>query len=166
MAGQSLFFGATGGGGASTREACCLVRPPFPPDTLRTHKRRLVLGQNKKDLLTNWYKEGKLEPSEELGDLVSAAGDKDMALAIYTSCNASGKVRGEEGEGGEGGGGRGAGYLHDLQCERESGGEGQAGACVRAGWLATPLVPAISKVQPPPPPPSVHAGDRHSCREG
>ena len=65
---------------------------------MRTHKHRLVLGQNKKDLLTNWYKEGKLEPSEELGDLVSAAGDKDMALAIYTSCNASGKVWRDERE--------------------------------------------------------------------
>ncbi len=62
---------------------------------------RLVLGQNKKELLTNWYNEGKLEPSEELGDLVSAAGDKDMALAIYQQCNASGKVIGTLAEKGD-----------------------------------------------------------------
>jgi clathrin heavy chain len=55
---------------------------------------RLVLVQNKKELLINWWKEGKLEASEELGDLVSQAGDKDMALAIYQACNASGKVGG------------------------------------------------------------------------
>lgn len=53
---------------------------------------RLVLAQNKKDLLTNWWNEGKLEASEELGDMVSAAGDKDMALKIYQLCGASGKV--------------------------------------------------------------------------
>jgi hypothetical protein len=35
---------------------------------------RLVLSQNKKDLLTNWYNEGKLESSEELGDLVGTQG--------------------------------------------------------------------------------------------
>lgn len=58
---------------------------------------RLVLAQNKKDLLTNWWNEGKLEASEELGDMVSAAGDKDMALKIYQLCNASGKVRGGNG---------------------------------------------------------------------
>jgi hypothetical protein len=33
-----------------------------------------VLAQNKKELLTNWWNEGKLEASEELGDAVSAAG--------------------------------------------------------------------------------------------
>lgn len=54
-----------------------------------------MLVQNKKELLTNWWKEGKLEASEELGDLVSQAGDKDMALAIYQACNASGKVGGK-----------------------------------------------------------------------
>lgn len=54
---------------------------------------RLVLAQNKKDLLTNWWNEGKLEASEKLGDMVSAAGDKDMALKIYQLCGASGKVR-------------------------------------------------------------------------
>lgn len=53
---------------------------------------RLVLAQNKKELLANWWAEGKLEASEELGDLVSAAGDKDMALAIFQKCGASGKV--------------------------------------------------------------------------
>jgi clathrin heavy chain len=53
---------------------------------------RLVLTQNKKELLTNWWNDGKLEASEELGDLVSGAGDKDMALKIYQTCGASGKV--------------------------------------------------------------------------
>lgn len=53
---------------------------------------RLVLAQNKKELLTNWWNEGKLEASEDLGDMVSAAGDKDMALKIYQLCGASGKV--------------------------------------------------------------------------
>eukprot|EP00775_Hariotina_reticulata_P002628 gene2628-2929_t len=53
---------------------------------------RLVLAQNKKELLLNWWNDGKLEASEELGDLVSAAGDKDLALKIYQTCGASGKV--------------------------------------------------------------------------
>lgn len=44
----------------------CLPCPAFVP--------RLVLAQNKKELLTNWWNEGKLEASEDLGDLVSAAG--------------------------------------------------------------------------------------------
>jgi hypothetical protein len=54
---------------------------------------RLVLAQNKKELLVNWWNDGKLEPSEELGDMVSAAGDKDLALKIYQLSGASGKVR-------------------------------------------------------------------------
>lgn len=62
--------------------------------TESTELGRLVLGQNKKELLTNWYNDGKLEPSEELGDLVSASGDKDMALKMYQTCGASGKVIG------------------------------------------------------------------------
>jgi len=33
---------------------------------------RLVLSQNKKELLVNWWNEGKLEPGEEMGDLVRA----------------------------------------------------------------------------------------------
>eukprot|EP00879_Flechtneria_rotunda_P000465 GHRR01000566.1.p1 GENE.GHRR01000566.1~~GHRR01000566.1.p1 ORF type:complete len:1351 (+),score=578.78 GHRR01000566.1:197-4249(+) len=53
---------------------------------------RLVLAQNKRELLTNWWNDNKLEASEELGDMVSAAGDKDMALKIYQLCGASGKV--------------------------------------------------------------------------
>mmetsp|Transcript_17321 Transcript_17321/g.52085 ORF Transcript_17321/g.52085 Transcript_17321/m.52085 type:complete len:1674 (-) Transcript_17321:219-5240(-) len=55
---------------------------------------RLVLSQNKKELLVNWYKEGKLTPSEELGDLVSQAGDKEMAQNMYQSAGATGKVIG------------------------------------------------------------------------
>jgi hypothetical protein len=43
---------------------------PSPPH----HHHRLVLAQNKKELLTNWWNEGKLEASEDLGDMVSAAG--------------------------------------------------------------------------------------------
>ena len=70
---------------------------------------RLVLSQNKKELLTNWYNEGKLENSEELGDLVKPvlptppppSGDKDMALKIYQGCNASGKVIGTLAEKGD-----------------------------------------------------------------
>jgi clathrin heavy chain len=53
---------------------------------------RLVLAQNKKELLVNWWNDGKLEASEELGDMISAAGDKDLALKIYQLCGASGKV--------------------------------------------------------------------------
>ena len=53
---------------------------------------RLVMSQNKKPLLDNWYKEGKLAPSEELGDLFKSASDWDTALAIYQTCGASGKV--------------------------------------------------------------------------
>lgn len=53
---------------------------------------RLVMSQNKKQLLDNWYKEGKLTPSEELGDLFKGAQDWDVALAIYQQCGASGKV--------------------------------------------------------------------------
>lgn len=39
------------------------------------------------------FNDGKLEASEELGDLVSGAGDKDMALSLYQQCGANGKVR-------------------------------------------------------------------------
>lgn len=45
--------------------------------------------------------EGKLENSEELGDLVSASGDKDTALRIYQSVGASGKVIGTLAEKGD-----------------------------------------------------------------
>jgi clathrin heavy chain len=53
---------------------------------------RLVIGQNKKQLLDNWWKEGKLTASEELGDLYRSTQDWDTALAIYQKCGASGKV--------------------------------------------------------------------------
>lgn len=53
---------------------------------------RLVLTQKKKQLLDNWYKDGKLTPSEELGDLFKNDTDWDTALAIYQTCGASGKV--------------------------------------------------------------------------
>jgi clathrin heavy chain len=53
---------------------------------------RLVVGQNKKQLLDNWWKEGKLTASEELGDLFKGASDWDTAQAIYQQSGASGKV--------------------------------------------------------------------------
>ncbi|KXZ42859.1 hypothetical protein GPECTOR_114g310 [Gonium pectorale] len=53
---------------------------------------RLVLSQNKKELLVNWWGEGKLEACEELGDAISAAGDKDFALKVYQQCGAGAKV--------------------------------------------------------------------------
>ncbi|MEW5307198.1 MAG: hypothetical protein WDW36_009606 [Sanguina aurantia] len=53
---------------------------------------RLVLGQNKKELLVNWWNEGKLECSEELADMMSAAGEKDLALKMYQLLGNSGKI--------------------------------------------------------------------------
>jgi len=53
---------------------------------------KLVLAQNKKHLLDNWMRENKLEPSEELGDLLKQAGDNDSALKCYQACNATQKV--------------------------------------------------------------------------
>ncbi|MEW5310804.1 MAG: hypothetical protein WDW38_002565 [Sanguina aurantia] len=53
---------------------------------------RLVLGQNKKELLVNWWNEGKLECSEELADMMSAAGEKDLALKMYQLLGSSGKI--------------------------------------------------------------------------
>lgn len=43
---------------------------------------RLVLAQNKKELLTNWWNEGKLEASEDLGDMVSAAGGSVHVVGV------------------------------------------------------------------------------------
>lgn len=54
---------------------------------------KLVLSQNKKHLLDNWMKDNKMEPSEELGDLLKKAGDNDAALKCYQACNATQKVR-------------------------------------------------------------------------
>ncbi|KAL6748149.1 vesicle coat protein clathrin, heavy chain [Haematococcus lacustris] len=62
---------------------------------------RLVLSQNKKELLINWYKDGKVSDCEELGDMVSAAGEKDLALTIYRASNASGKIIGTLAEKGD-----------------------------------------------------------------
>ena len=53
---------------------------------------RLVLSQNKKQLLENWMNEDKLECDEALGDLVKATGDADLALKIYLKANATQKV--------------------------------------------------------------------------
>ncbi|GBG80598.1 hypothetical protein CBR_g31057 [Chara braunii] len=52
---------------------------------------RLVVNQNKKNLLENWLAEDKLECSEELGDLVKTV-DSDMALKIYIKAKATPKV--------------------------------------------------------------------------
>lgn len=53
---------------------------------------KLVLAQNKKHLLDNWLRDNKLEPSEQLGDLLKQAGDNDGALKCYQACNATQKV--------------------------------------------------------------------------
>ncbi len=54
-----------------------------------------MLSQSKKELLANWWNEGKLEASEEMGDLVSAAGarrrdatrsDSNRGLAQAACC--------------------------------------------------------------------------------
>ncbi|PSC73488.1 clathrin heavy chain [Micractinium conductrix] len=53
---------------------------------------RLVIAQNKKQLLDNWWKDGKLAASEELGDLFKGVQDWDTAQAIYQQAGSSGKV--------------------------------------------------------------------------
>ena len=53
---------------------------------------RPVLAQNRKHLLEKWLKEGKLECSEELGDIVRLH-DLNLALAIYLQANVPQKVR-------------------------------------------------------------------------
>ncbi|KAI1459112.1 clathrin heavy chain [Annulohypoxylon moriforme] len=50
-----------------------------------------VLSQNRKHLLEKWAKEGKLDFSEELGDLVRPH-DANLALAVYMKANAAHKV--------------------------------------------------------------------------
>ncbi|KAK7259729.1 hypothetical protein RIF29_25342 [Crotalaria pallida] len=52
---------------------------------------RLVVNQNKKNLLENWLAEDKLECSEDLGDLVKTV-DNDLALKIYIKARATPKV--------------------------------------------------------------------------
>ncbi|PPR96846.1 hypothetical protein GOBAR_AA23821 [Gossypium barbadense] len=52
---------------------------------------RLVVNQNKKNLLENWLAEDKLECSEELGDLVKTV-DNDLVLKIYIKARATPKV--------------------------------------------------------------------------
>ena len=52
---------------------------------------RPVLQQNRKHLLDKWMSEGKLECSEELGDIVRVH-DLEMALRIYQQANVPGKV--------------------------------------------------------------------------
>ncbi|KAL7629469.1 Clathrin heavy chain [Parahypoxylon ruwenzoriense] len=50
-----------------------------------------VLSQNRKHLLEKWAKEGKLDFSEELGDLIRPH-DVNLALAVYLKANAAHKV--------------------------------------------------------------------------
>ncbi|KAI9821608.1 MAG: hypothetical protein M1832_003282 [Thelocarpon impressellum] len=50
-----------------------------------------VLAQNRKHLLEKWLKEGKLECSEELGDIVRIH-DLNLALSIYLKANVPQKV--------------------------------------------------------------------------
>jgi clathrin heavy chain len=52
---------------------------------------KLVLAQNKKQLLDTWLSEDKLEASEELGDMLAPT-DSDTALKIYVKARASPKV--------------------------------------------------------------------------
>lgn len=44
---------------------------------------RLVIAQGKKQLLDGWWREGKLEASEDLGDAFRRAGDWDLAEAVW-----------------------------------------------------------------------------------
>ncbi len=50
-----------------------------------------VLAQNRKNLLDKWMSEGKLESSEELGDIVRLH-DLELALRIYREANVAPKV--------------------------------------------------------------------------
>ncbi|KAH7326337.1 clathrin heavy chain-like protein [Stachybotrys elegans] len=50
-----------------------------------------VLAQNRKHLLEKWFKEGKLDCSEQLGDMVRPY-DVNMALSIYLKANVPHKV--------------------------------------------------------------------------
>ncbi|KPM46063.1 putative clathrin heavy chain [Neonectria ditissima] len=63
--------------------------------TLNTHETlelaQPVLQQNRKHLLEKWLKEGKLDCSEQLGDLVRPY-DVNMALTIYLKANVPQKV--------------------------------------------------------------------------
>ena len=52
---------------------------------------KLVLAQNKKQLLDTWLSEDKLEASEELGDLISPT-DSETGLKIYVKARANPKV--------------------------------------------------------------------------
>lgn len=51
-----------------------------------------VLQQGRKHLLDKWLKEGKLDCSEQLGDLVRSHNDNEMALAVYLKANVPHKV--------------------------------------------------------------------------
>ena len=52
---------------------------------------KLVLAQNKKQLLDTWLGEDKLEASEELGDMLAPT-DSETALKIYVKARASAKA--------------------------------------------------------------------------
>lgn len=47
---------------------------------------RLVIAQNRKEMLGNWITQNKLTPSEALGDIIKdVAGDSAMALTVRAS---------------------------------------------------------------------------------
>ncbi|EKX42588.1 clathrin heavy chain [Guillardia theta CCMP2712] len=52
---------------------------------------RPVIGQGKQQLLQKWFDEGKLECSEDLGDLIKQV-DGTLALKVYNKANCPGKV--------------------------------------------------------------------------
>jgi len=52
---------------------------------------RLVVSQNKKQLLEGWLGQDQLEPSEALGDIINPV-DPEMALKVYVKAKASPKV--------------------------------------------------------------------------
>jgi len=120
----------------------------------------LVVAQGKAHLLIKWQKEGKLAPSESLGDSLAAAGDADAALDVYRAAVASGQGGGSQGKavsllaskgdfaalqqmaGAGGGGGPGGGapdYLYLLQVLLKDNPDG-----------AVALAQQLAKQSPPP----------------
>jgi hypothetical protein len=55
--------------------------------------RRLVIRQGRCEQLAVWWAAGKLHGSEELGDLMASAGDRETALKVYNASGARGKAR-------------------------------------------------------------------------
>ena len=53
---------------------------------------RLTMRQGRKEPLLGWWRDGKLAPGEELGDLLAQAGDKEAALSCYKGAGSTGKT--------------------------------------------------------------------------